>query len=78
MWRVIAFTARTRESAAAVVEQINQSPGFDAAVYTPAEKKGFFLVALGAPMKRSDALRLQTKVREARLTRSVYVKKFLD
>ncbi len=79
MWRVIAFTARTREDAARKAGQVNHShPNFAATVFTPPEKKGLFLVALGGRMSREDALRVQNKARAARVSRDVYVKKFLD
>jgi hypothetical protein len=79
MWRVIAFTTRTREDAARKAGQVNQShPDFAAKVFTPPEKKGLFLVALGGRMSREDALRVQNKARAARVSRDVYVKKFLD
>jgi eukaryotic-like serine/threonine-protein kinase len=79
MWRVIAFTTRTREDAARKAGQVNQShPDFAATVFTPPEKKGFFLVALGGRMSREDALRVQNKARAVRVSRDVYVKKFLD
>ena len=79
MWRVIAFTARTHDVAARMAEQINQRhPDLEAAVFSPPEKKGYFLVSLGAPMRREDAVRLQGKARAARLGRDVYVKRFRD
>jgi hypothetical protein len=79
MWRVIAFTTRTREDAARKAGQVNQShPDFAARVFTPPEKKGLFLVALGGRMSREDALHVQNKARAARVSRDVYVKKFLD
>jgi hypothetical protein len=79
MWRVIAFTTRTRADAARKAGQVNQShPDFAATVFTPPEKKGLFLVALGGRMSREDALRVQNKARAGRVSRDVYVKKFLD
>jgi hypothetical protein len=76
---VIAYTARNHESAARMAEQINERhPDLAAAVFTPPEKKGFFLVSLGAPMRREDAVRLQAKAHAANLGRGVYVKKFQD
>ena len=79
MWRVIAFTSRTREDAARKAGQVNQRhPDFAATVFTPPEKKGLFLVALRGRMSREDALRMQNKARAERVSRDVYVKKFLD
>jgi hypothetical protein len=79
MWRVIAFTYRTHDAAARMAGQINQRhPDFQAAVFSPPQKKGYFLVSLRGPMSRADAVRLQGKARAERLARDVYVKKFLD
>ncbi len=79
MWRVIAFTYRTHDAAAKMAGQINQRhPDFHAVVFSPPQKKGYFLVALRGPMSRPDAVRLQSKARAARLARDVYVKNFLD
>ena len=78
-WRVIAFTYLTYDDAARKADQVNQQyPDFQAAVFTSPRKKGNFLVALGGPMSRRDAVRLQEKARTASLARDVYVKKFLD
>ena len=79
MWRVIAFTTRAREDAAKKAAQVNQGhPDFTATVFTAPEKKGLFLVALGGRMSREDALRVQKKARAERVSRDVYVKKFLE
>jgi hypothetical protein len=78
-WRVIAFTSRTHDDAARMARQINQRhPDFHAAVFSPPEKKGYFLVSLGGPMSRTDAVRLQGKARAESLARGVYIKRFLD
>jgi hypothetical protein len=47
-------------------------------VYSPPEKKGYFLVSLGGRMSREDAVRLQGRARAESLSRDVYIKKFLD
>jgi hypothetical protein len=79
MWRVIAFTVRTREDAARRAAEVNRShPDFSATVFTAREKKALFLVALGGRMSREDALRVQKKARAERVSRDVYVKKFLE
>jgi hypothetical protein len=78
-WRVIAFTAPNYEDAARMAEEVNQRhPDFQAAVFSPPEKKGYFLVSLGGPMSREDAVRLQAKARAESLAHDVYVKKFQD
>jgi hypothetical protein len=79
LWRVIAFTFKAYDDAAMMVDQINQRhPDFQAAVYSPPEKKGYFLVSLGGPMTREDAIRLQGRARAESLSRDAYIKKFLD
>jgi hypothetical protein len=79
MWRVIAHTYKAYDDAAMMVDQINQRhPDFQAAVFSPPEKKGYFLVSLGGRMSRGDAVRLQGRARAESLARGVYIKKFLD
>ena len=79
MWRVIAFTYKAYDDAAMMADQINQRhPDFQAAVFSPPDKQGFFLVSLGGRMTREDAVGLQDRVRAESLSRDVYIKKFLD
>ena len=79
MWRVIAFTYRTQDAAARKAEQVKQRhPDFAAAVFSPQDKRGYFLVSLGGRMSRDDAVRLQEKARGERLASDIYVKKFLN
>jgi hypothetical protein len=79
VWRVVAFTYKAYDDAAMMVDQINQRhPDFQAAVFSPPEKKGYFLVALGGRMSREDALRLQGRARAENLARDVYIKRFVD
>ena len=78
-WHVIAFTYRTYDDAARKAEQIRADHGdYQATVFTPAEKNGFYLVSLGAFATRDDALALQEKARGDHLARDVYVKKFME
>jgi hypothetical protein len=78
-WRVIAFTYRTYDDAARMAGEVNQRyRDFQASVFSPAEKQGYFLVSLGEPMSREDAMRLQAKARAEKLARDVYVKRFLN
>ena len=53
-------------------------PEFDARVFSPKEKKGYFLVALGGRMSREDAVRLQKKARTEGVARDVYVQNYVD
>jgi hypothetical protein len=76
---VIAFTYRTYDDAARMAGEVNQRyRDFQASVFSPAEKQGYFLVSLGEPMSREDAMRLQAKARAEKLARDVYVKRFLN
>jgi eukaryotic-like serine/threonine-protein kinase len=79
MWRVIAFTFRTRAAAVKKVEQINQRhPRLEATVFSPKEKQGYYLVALGGRMTREEALRMEKKARAEHLSRDVYVQNYLE
>ena len=79
MWRVIAFTYRNRAGAAQKASQVNKRhPEFDARVFSPKEKKGYYLVALGGRMSREDAVRVQKKARTQGVARDVYVQNYVD
>ncbi len=79
MWRVIAFTFRTRAAAAKKVEQINQRhPRLEAAVFAPKEKQGYYLVALGGRMSREEALRMEKKALGEHVARDVYVQNYAE
>jgi eukaryotic-like serine/threonine-protein kinase len=79
MWRVIAFTYRTRDAAAKKVQQLNQyHPGLHAAIFTPRDQRGYYLVALGGRMTHEDAVRLQRSARGKGLPRDLYVQNYLD
>ena len=79
MWRVIAYTYRAHDAAARKAGRINERHAdLAATVFSPRDKQGYFLVALGGRMSRQDAVRLQEKARAEGLARDVYVKKFLD
>jgi len=78
MWRVIAFTYRTRAAAAKKVEQLNQyHPGIDAAVFSPKDNT-YYLVALGGRMSHEDAVRLQRSARGKGLPRDLYVQNYSE
>jgi hypothetical protein len=79
MWRVIAFTYRSRAGAVKKAEQVNRRhPDLEARVFSTKEKKGYFLVSLGGRMSREDALRRQRKARSEGLARDVYVQNYLE
>ena len=79
MWRVIAFTYRTRAGAVKKADQVNRRhPGLEARVFSTKEKKGYYLVSLGGRMTREDALRRQKKARAEGLARDVYVQNYLE
>ncbi|MEO8597034.1 MAG: SPOR domain-containing protein [Candidatus Solibacter sp.] len=79
MWRVIAFTYRSEEAARHKVKQVNEKhPDLKAGVFSPREKKGYYLVALGGRMTRDDAIRVQRQARAERLAHDVYIQNYLD
>jgi hypothetical protein len=79
MWRVIAYTYRTHSAAQHKVDQVNRTnPELAATVFTPREKKGYYLVALGGRMPRDAALRLQKKARAERVAHDAYIQNYLD
>ncbi len=79
MWRVIAFTYRTRDAAARKVQQINQHhPGLNAAVFSPKGRSGYYLVSLGGRMTREEATRLERRARGKGLPRDLYVQNYAE
>ena len=79
MWRVIAFTYRTRGAAAKKVQQLNQyHPGLNAAVFSPKGKGGYYLVSVGGRMTHEEAVRLQHNVRGKGLPRDLYVQNYAE
>jgi hypothetical protein len=77
VWRVIAFTYRSREAADKKVKQINGKwPDLHAEVFSPKGRHGYYLVALGDGMTRDDATRLQRKARGKGLPRDTYVQNY--
>lgn len=79
MWRVIAFTYRSRDMAAKKVNQINNRwPDLRAAVFTPKGRRGYYLVALGNGMNRDEAVRLQRRARSQGLPRDTYVQNYSE
>ena len=79
MWRVIAFTYRSRSAAAKRVELVNQHhPELNAAVFSPNERKGYHLVALGGRMTHEAAIRLQRTARGKGLPRDLYVQNYSE
>jgi hypothetical protein len=79
MWRVIAFTYRTRDAAANKVQQLNQHhPGLNAVVFAPKDKSGYYLVSLGGRMTHEEAIRLQHSARGKGLPRDLYVQNYSE
>lgn len=79
MWRVIAFTYRTRDDAARKAQQLNQQhPGLNATVFRPKDKQGYYLVSLGGRVTYEEALRLQRSARAKGLPRDLYVQNYLE
>ena len=79
MWRVIAFTYRTRDAAAKKVQQLNQyHPGLNAAVFSPKGRGGYYLVSLGGRMTHEEAVRVQHSARGKGLPRDLYVQNYAE
>lgn len=79
MWRVIAFTYRTRDAAANKVYQLNQHhPGLNANVFSPNGETGYYLVSLGGRMTHEEAVRLQRGARGKGLPRDLYVQNYAE
>jgi hypothetical protein len=77
VWRVIAYTYRSREMAARKAAQIDKRwPDLEAAVFAPQKLRGYFLVSLGKRMTREDAVRLQRKAQRAGLPRDTFVQNY--
>jgi hypothetical protein len=77
MWRVIAFTYRTRVAAEKKVQQLNQyHPGLNATVFSPKDRGGYYLVSLGGRMTHEAALRVQRSARGKGLPRDLFVQNY--
>jgi len=77
IWRVIAFTYRTRDAAEKKVQQLNEyHPGLNANVFSPKDKGGYYLVSLGGRLTREEAERLQRSARGKGLPRDLYVQNY--
>jgi eukaryotic-like serine/threonine-protein kinase len=79
IWRVIAFTFRSRDMAAKKAKQIDDKwPDLRAEVFAPKGRRGYYLVALGDGMSREEATRVQRKARSRGLPRDTYVQNYSD
>jgi hypothetical protein len=75
-WRVIAYTYRRRAQAEKKAQSINRKwSGAQAEVFEPgAKKSATYLVALGGPMSRDEALRFLKAARSKGMPRSAYLR----
>lgn len=80
IWRVIAFTFRSRDMAAKKAKLINEKwPDLRAEVFAPQKgQRGYYLVALGNGMSWEEATRMQRKARGRGLPRDTYVQNYSD
>ena len=77
IWRVIAFTYRTREAAAQKARDLNEyHPGINAAVFQPKNNARYYLVSLGGRMTREEAEHVQRSARGRGLPRDLYVQNY--
>ena len=76
---MIAFTFRTRAAAVRKVEQINQRhPRLEATVFSPKEKRGYYLVALGGRMSHEEAVRMEKKARAEHVSPDVFAHNYVE
>jgi hypothetical protein len=77
-WRVIAYTYARRDAAQQKADRINErTPEFQASVFAPRGREhGPYLVSLGGPMTRPEALRLQRQARASGLPRDTFVRNY--
>lgn len=79
VWRVIAFTYRSREPALKKARQINTRwPELHAELFTPKRRRGYYLVALGNWMNREEATELEHRARRMGLPRDIYVQNYAE
>jgi hypothetical protein len=79
MWRVIAFTYRSRSAAEKRVELLQQHhPELNATVFSPNDKKGYHLVSLGGLLTLEKTLRLQRRAQGKGLPRDLYVQNYSE
>lgn len=79
IWRVIAFTYRSRDAAAKKAQQLNEvHPGLNATVFSPKQDRAYYLVSLGGRMTHEDAVRLQHSARGKGLPRDLYVQNYAE
>jgi hypothetical protein len=79
LWRVIAFTYNSHDMAAKKVQQVNERwPSVHAAVFSPKDRRGYYLVALGGRMTREDAVKLQRKARGLGMPRDTYIQNYAE
>jgi hypothetical protein len=79
IWRVIAFTYRSRDAAAKKAQQLNEvHPGLNATVFSPEQDRAYYLVSLGGRMTHEDAVRLQHSARGKGLPRDLYVQNYAE
>jgi hypothetical protein len=75
IWRVVAYTYKGQTKAEDMVSQINEKhSNLDAEVFTP--KSGDYLVTLGGPMDRDQAIKMLDRARRAGLPEDSYVQNF--
>jgi hypothetical protein len=53
-------------------------PDLHASVFSPKDRRGFYLVALGGKMPREDALRVQRRARGMGLPRDTYIQNYTE
>jgi hypothetical protein len=79
VWRVIAFTYGSHDMAANKAKQVNgRWPEMKASVLAANDRRGLFLVALGGPVTKDEAARVQRKARSLGLPGDTYIQNFSE
>jgi hypothetical protein len=79
IWRVIAYTYRRPEPAAAMVAKITaRHPGARAEVFSPRGKRDVYLVSLGGGLDHAAAVKMLGKVRTMGLPADSFVQNYSE
>ncbi len=79
VWRVIAYTYRRQEAAAAMVAKITaRHPDLTVEVFSPHGKSDVYLVSIGGGMDHAAALKMRGKVRSMGLPSDSFVQNYLE
>ena len=79
VWRVIAYTYRRKEAAAAMAAKITaRHPDLTVEVFSPHGKSDVYLVSIGGRMDHADALKMRGKVRSLGMPSDSFVQNYAE